>query len=59
MDRILQAAWDRHGSRYSWVLAAVVIALAFPVYLFLSVVIVAFESPRIMSKRPPSRPLPS
>lgn len=43
MDRILQAAWDRHGSRYSWVLAAVVIALAFPVYLFLSVVIVAFE----------------
>lgn len=43
MDRILQAAWDRHGARYSWVLAGLVVALALPIYLLLAFVIVAFE----------------
>ncbi|CAM3164312.1 hypothetical protein MYIN104542_20745 [Mycobacterium intermedium] len=43
MDRILQAAWNRHGARYSWVLAGVVVMLALPIYLFLAVVIVTFE----------------
>jgi adenylate cyclase len=43
MDRILQAAWDHHGARYSWALAAVVFVLALPIFFFLSFVIVAFE----------------
>ena len=43
MDRILQAAWDRHGARYSWALAGLVVTLALPIYLLLAFVIVAFE----------------
>jgi adenylate cyclase len=43
MDRIWQWAWDRYGPRYMWVIYAVNVFLALPVYLFLSFVIVALE----------------
>ncbi|BBZ42389.1 adenylate/guanylate cyclase domain-containing protein [Mycobacterium conspicuum] len=43
MDRILQWAWDRYGARYSWVICAIGFPIAFPVYLTLSFIIVAFE----------------
>ncbi|MEB3983334.1 adenylate/guanylate cyclase domain-containing protein [Mycobacterium sp. 663a-19] len=43
MDRIWQWTWDRYGTRYSWVICAIGFPIAFPVYLFLSFIIVAFE----------------
>src|SRR5262249_18627700 len=43
MDRIWQWAWDRYGGRYSWVCCAIGFPVAFPVYLLVSFVIVAFE----------------
>jgi class 3 adenylate cyclase len=43
MDRIWQWAWDRHGPRYSWVVCAVFMAIMLPIYLFASIVVVAFE----------------
>lgn len=43
MDRIWQWAWDRHGSRYSWALCAITGVVAFPIYLLLSIPIVAAE----------------
>src|SRR5690348_16481575 len=43
MDRIWQWAWDRHGPRYSWVICVVFSASMLPIYLFASVVVVAFE----------------
>lgn len=43
MDRVWQWAWDRHGSRYSWIICAIGFPVAFPVYLGLSFVIVAVE----------------
>ena len=46
MDRIWQWAWDRYGPRYMWVIYAVTVFLALPVYLVLSFVIVAFEKSR-------------
>lgn len=44
MDRIWQWAWDRYGPRYSWALVPVGFAVAFPIYLMLSIVIVAVEN---------------
>jgi len=43
MDRIWQWAWDRYGARYSWVIYTVSVAELLPVYLFVSVLIVAIE----------------
>jgi adenylate cyclase len=43
MDRILQWAWERYPSRYSWVLYAIGCALMLPPYLVWSFVVVAFE----------------
>src|ERR1700754_2226692 len=43
MDRIWQWAWARHGTRYGWVLFAVGFPVSLPVYLLLSLPIVAFE----------------
>jgi class 3 adenylate cyclase len=43
MDRIWQWAWDRYGSRYSWVLCAVTIPVVLPIYLVSSFIVVAFE----------------
>ncbi|BBX48300.1 hypothetical protein GCM10009641_06550 [Mycobacterium cookii] len=43
MDRIWQWAWDHHGARYSWVVAAASYFVALPVYLFLSFAILAVE----------------
>ena len=44
MDRFVQWAWDRYGARYSWVICGVSFVAPFPIYLFLSFVIVAFEN---------------
>ncbi|QZH57910.1 adenylate/guanylate cyclase domain-containing protein [Mycolicibacterium farcinogenes] len=44
MDRIFQWAWGRYGPRYSWAIVAVGSAVAFPIYLMLSLVIVAVEN---------------
>ena len=43
MDRIFQWAWDRYGTRYSWVLCAFAFVVAFPIYLTLALAIVAVE----------------
>ena len=43
MDRFVQWAWDRFGARYSWVVLGVSVLVPFPIYLFLSCAIVAFE----------------
>src|SRR5215216_5214451 len=43
MDRIWQWAWDRHGPQYSWMVSAVFLAIMLPIYLLVSVVIVALE----------------
>ncbi|MGB9307284.1 MAG: adenylate/guanylate cyclase domain-containing protein [Mycobacterium sp.] len=43
MDRFMQWAWDRHGTRYSWLLSATAFAVVLPIYLFLSFSIVAVE----------------
>lgn len=44
MERFCQWAWDRHGPRYSWLLVGLVVIVAYPIYVVLSVVIVAFEN---------------
>jgi adenylate cyclase len=44
MDRIWQWAWDRHATRYSWVLCAVSVPLILPIYLLLTLTIAAFEN---------------
>ncbi|MCP2624792.1 adenylate/guanylate cyclase domain-containing protein [Mycolicibacterium smegmatis] len=43
MERIWQWAWDHRGPRYAWVLYAIGLVIAFPVYLALSIVIAVFE----------------
>jgi adenylate cyclase len=43
MDRFVQWAWERYGARYSWVICGVSFVVPFPIYLFLSCAIVAFE----------------
>ncbi|OBG63330.1 MULTISPECIES: adenylate/guanylate cyclase domain-containing protein [unclassified Mycobacterium] len=43
MDRFVQWAWDRFGTRYSWVVFGVSILVPSPIYLFLSCAQVAFE----------------
>jgi adenylate cyclase len=43
MDRIWQWAWDRYGARYTWALYAIAFPVALPVYLLLTLPIVAFE----------------
>ncbi|WP_068180851.1 adenylate/guanylate cyclase domain-containing protein [Mycobacterium sp. UM_CSW] len=44
MERLLQWAWDRYATRYTWVMAAVAVGISFPVYLLLSFAIVDFEN---------------
>ena len=43
MDRFVQWAWNRYGTRYSWVLCAFAVVVAFPIYLTLALAIVAVE----------------
>ena len=43
MDRFWQWAWDRHGARYSWVVYAATLYSLLPMYLVLSLLIVALE----------------
>jgi adenylate cyclase len=43
MDRIWQWAWDRYGARYSWAVYAVAFALALPIHLLWSFLILAIE----------------
>jgi adenylate cyclase len=43
MDRILQWAWDRHGTRYSWALCAMVATVGLPIFVVWSLLIVAVE----------------
>ena len=43
MDRIWQWAWDRYSARYTWVLWVIGFAVSLPVYLLLTLPIVAFE----------------
>jgi adenylate cyclase len=43
MDRIWQWAWDRYGARYSWAIYAVCVSELLPVYLTMSLGVVAFE----------------
>ena len=43
MDRIWQWAWDRYSARYSWVLWVIGFVVSLPVYLLLTLPIVAFE----------------
>ncbi len=43
MDRFVQWAWDRYGTRYSWVMCAFAFVVAYPIYLTLSLAIVAVE----------------
>jgi adenylate cyclase len=43
MDRIWQWAWDRYGTRYSWVIYVVTFPLMLVTYLLLAIVIVAYE----------------
>lgn len=43
MDRIWQWAWDRYGPRYSWAVCAIAFLVVLPVYLLMSLVLVAFE----------------
>jgi class 3 adenylate cyclase len=43
MDRFVQWVWERYGARYSWVIFGVTFVVPFPIYLFLSCAIVAFE----------------
>jgi adenylate cyclase len=43
MDRFMQWAWDRHGTKYSWLVAATAFVVVLPIYLFLSFAIVAVE----------------
>jgi adenylate cyclase len=43
MDRLWQWAWDRYGARYSWAVYAFAFALALPIHLLWSFLIVAIE----------------
>ncbi|MDT5018086.1 MAG: adenylate cyclase [Mycobacterium sp.] len=43
MDRIWQWAWDRCGARYLWAFCAVAFAVLLPIYLMMSLLIVASE----------------
>jgi adenylate cyclase len=43
MDRIWQWAWDRHGSRFIWTVWAISCTFSLPIYLFVTLPIVAFE----------------
>ena len=43
MDRIWQWAWDRYGARYRWAIYALTFPISMPVYLLLTLPIVAFE----------------
>ena len=43
MDRYYQWAWEHHGARYSWVASATTVVVALPMYVFLSLCIVAVE----------------
>jgi adenylate cyclase len=43
MDRIWQWAWDRYGPRYSWAICGIFLPLTLQIWLFPSLVIVAFE----------------
>ena len=43
MDRFVQWAWDRYGTRYSWVMCAFAFVVAYPIYLTLALAIVAVE----------------
>jgi adenylate cyclase len=43
MDRMWQWAWDRYSARYSWVLWVIGFAVSLPVYLAITLAIVAFE----------------
>ena len=44
MERIWQWAWDRYGASYSWVVCASAVVLPLPIYLALSLIIVAYEN---------------
>ncbi len=43
MDRIWQWAWNRHGPRFTWTVWAISCTFSLPIYLFVTVPIVAFE----------------
>ena len=43
MDRIWQWAWDRYGARFTWTVWAISCMFSLPIYLFVTVPIVAFE----------------
>jgi adenylate cyclase len=43
MDRIWQWAWERHGSRFTWTVWAISCTFSLPIYLFVTLPIVAFE----------------
>jgi adenylate cyclase len=43
MDRIWQWTWDRYSTRYSWAICVVGIPLLLPIYLVLSLLIVAVQ----------------
>jgi adenylate cyclase len=43
MDRIWQWAWDRYAPRYTWAIYALGYPVVLPVYLFMTLPIVAFE----------------
>ncbi len=43
MDRVWQWAWDRHGTRYSWIVSALTFAVVLPMAVLLALVIVDFE----------------
>jgi adenylate cyclase len=46
MDRILQWAWDRYGTRYSWVFCAVAAIVGLPILVVWSFLIVSVEQSR-------------
>ncbi|NTY58115.1 adenylate/guanylate cyclase domain-containing protein [Mycolicibacterium sphagni] len=43
MDRICQWTWDRYGTKYSWAICTTAFLFVLPVYLLVSVVLVALE----------------
>jgi len=43
MDRVWQWAWDRHGTRYSWIAFVLVYAMTLPIYVPVALVIVELE----------------
>ena len=44
MERFCEWAWDRHGPQYSWMMCALVVMVAYPIYLVLAMAIMAFEN---------------